>query len=208
MTIRLITGWILFALATIAPLHAQNSFNPDRVQLANLQQDVQLLRTELLNMRQRIERLEAENVQLKTALINETKARNEALNGFASSAQLAREVSALKAQYASADAAQTKEILAQLNATLDAFAKQTESSLQLLASRPAQSNSGSSNPAPPVPFSDDFPKTGVEYIVQPGDTLSGIASRFGSTVSYIQSANKISRPTALQVGQKLFIPQD
>lgn len=44
------------------------------------------------------------------------------------------------------------------------------------------------------------------YIVQSGDTLSGIASRFGCDLDALASANGINNPNALQVGQKLTIP--
>jgi putative chitinase len=44
------------------------------------------------------------------------------------------------------------------------------------------------------------------YTVQPGDTLSGIAARHGSTVSAIAQANGISNPDFIQVGQRLSIP--
>lgn len=55
-------------------------------------------------------------------------------------------------------------------------------------------------------FSNDFPRNGNIYIVQTGDTLSRIASRFGSTIKHIQNANKIANANSVQVGQKLFIP--
>jgi LysM repeat protein len=44
------------------------------------------------------------------------------------------------------------------------------------------------------------------YIVQPGDTLSGLAQDFGTTVEDIMAANGITDPDALQVGQALIIP--
>lgn len=55
-------------------------------------------------------------------------------------------------------------------------------------------------------FSSDFPKDGEIYVVKSGDTLSKIARQFGSTVKYIQDANKIDDPNTVKVGQKLFIP--
>ncbi len=44
------------------------------------------------------------------------------------------------------------------------------------------------------------------YTVQPGDTLSGIARRFGTTTSAIANANGISNPNYIYVGQSLYIP--
>jgi len=44
------------------------------------------------------------------------------------------------------------------------------------------------------------------YIVQRGDTLSGIAARFGCPLEELIQANRIADPNALQVGQSLHIP--
>ena len=44
------------------------------------------------------------------------------------------------------------------------------------------------------------------YIVQSGDTLGGIASRFGCSVKSLMEANQITDPNLLQVGQKLKMP--
>jgi len=51
------------------------------------------------------------------------------------------------------------------------------------------------------------PSSGQEYVVQHGDTLYSIASRFGTTVDAIQRANAIVNPTYISVGQRLIIPQ-
>jgi LysM repeat protein len=47
---------------------------------------------------------------------------------------------------------------------------------------------------------------GGTHTVQSGQTLSSIASRHGVSVSALASANGISDPTRLQVGQKLTVP--
>lgn len=64
-------------------------------------------------------------------------------------------------------------------------------------------SSGSQPPAStptPVPSGD-----GV-YIVQPGDSLSVIAARYGVTVTSLVSANGIADPSLIYVGQRLAIP--
>lgn len=43
------------------------------------------------------------------------------------------------------------------------------------------------------------------YFVQSGDTLSGIATKFGTTVSDLVSRNHISNPNVIYVGQKIYI---
>jgi LysM repeat protein len=44
------------------------------------------------------------------------------------------------------------------------------------------------------------------YVVQNGDSLSGLAEDFGTTVEEIMAANGLIDPNALQVGQTLLIP--
>jgi len=62
--------------------------------------------------------------------------------------------------------------------------------------------------APPTPTPTPSPTPGGEviYIVQPGDTLSSIAQRFGTTVAAIVAANDIANPDLIWVGQRLIIP--
>jgi LysM repeat protein len=44
------------------------------------------------------------------------------------------------------------------------------------------------------------------YIVRSGDTLSGLANQYGTTVEAILAANGLADPNALQIGQALIIP--
>ena len=45
-----------------------------------------------------------------------------------------------------------------------------------------------------------------EYIVQPGNSLSGIAKKYGVPLGALIAANQITDPNQLKVGQKLLIP--
>lgn len=47
----------------------------------------------------------------------------------------------------------------------------------------------------------------VTYMVQPGDTLTRIAARFGVTVSGLVELNDIQNPNLIEVGQVLQIPE-
>lgn len=47
--------------------------------------------------------------------------------------------------------------------------------------------------------------TGKEYIVKSGDTLSGIAARYGTTYQKIAKDNNIANPNVIHPGQKLII---
>jgi GH25 family lysozyme M1 (1,4-beta-N-acetylmuramidase) len=46
------------------------------------------------------------------------------------------------------------------------------------------------------------------YIVLPGDTLTGIAIKFNTTVEALVQANNIANPDLIQVGQQLIIPEN
>ena len=58
------------------------------------------------------------------------------------------------------------------------------------------------------PVEPSKPKTSSEtiYIVKKGDTLSGIASRYGTTYQVLASYNGISNPNVISIGQTIKIP--
>jgi LysM repeat protein len=65
-------------------------------------------------------------------------------------------------------------------------------------------------PAPPAsapPSTPTSAPTGSrQYKVKSGDTLSGIAATFGTTVKILKQLNGISDPSLIRVGQVLIIP--
>lgn len=60
--------------------------------------------------------------------------------------------------------------------------------------------------APPVVQPTAQPPATQVYIVRPGDTLGGIAARFGVTVRSLIQANGILNPNLIFYGQRLIIP--
>ena len=64
-------------------------------------------------------------------------------------------------------------------------------------------------PATPVPTPTFTPSpTPIIHIIQKGDTLLGVANKYGITVQSLQETNGILDPRKLQLGQELIVPQD
>ena len=59
---------------------------------------------------------------------------------------------------------------------------------------------------PPPPLPAPALAAPTTYFVQPGDTLSTIAARFGTTVEVLVAANGITQPDIVVTGQRLVIP--
>lgn len=61
-------------------------------------------------------------------------------------------------------------------------------------------------PASSPTLSAAAPTSDVLYVVQPGDTLAGIAARFGISLENLMRANGLTDPDIITVGQRLLIP--
>jgi peptidoglycan/xylan/chitin deacetylase (PgdA/CDA1 family) len=71
----------------------------------------------------------------------------------------------------------------------------------------APSASPAASPSPEGALTPTPPAgAGTTYEVQPDDTLSSIARRFGTTVEAIVAANDLADPSQIEVGQVLMIP--
>ncbi len=77
-----------------------------------------------------------------------------------------------------------------------------ESPAQPVVPSPAEAEP---TPIPPTPTPEPEPVDEV-YVVQPGDTLLAIATRFGVTVDSILAANNLTNPDFVFAGQRLVIP--
>ncbi len=184
-------GILLLAAAALCAVQAHGQ------SVADMQQDFALIRREVGNLRLEVEQLRRENEALKNKI--------SALEGSSAGAELVKaQVSGARAEMNAKNEALKKEIIEQVKKEMESMARQTNANMQKLASaidaRPQA--------AMPVSFSDDYPKTGIPYVVQSGDTLGKIARKYSSQIKWIQDANKIADPNrGLRVGDTIFIPQ-
>ena len=76
-------------------------------------------------------------------------------------------------------------------------------------STPTATSTPTPVPATPEPTETPTPEpTPITHILQAGDTLIGLARKYGVTVQAIQEANGITDPRGLLVGQQIIIPTD
>jgi LysM repeat protein len=183
---------VLFSILTPA-LRAQSNYTTDntRAELASLRQDVLLLTQRVGELSLTIEQLNRDNSALQSKM-NQSFATVEQLNTAIAGVNLTL-------QAALAD--QKRDTLNQVGSQMERLAKQTQAGLDAVARNQA------TRPAVQTSFSEEFPKEGVNYTVQAGDTLAVIARKNNAKLKDIINANKIADPTRILVGQTLFIPQ-
>ena len=182
-------SFVALAFAVANPVPAQ--IDQSRMELANLREDVRGLTQRVGELTMNVEQLTREN----NALQNRTS------QNFVTLEQLNRSVAELNRAMQGALLDQKREVLQTVAGQIERLGKQTNAALDALAKNQA------TRPAVQTTFADDFPKEGINYTVQTGDSLSNIAKKTGAKMSDIINANKITDPTKIRVGQTLFIPQ-
>ncbi len=186
--IALLTGLLTLGALTAA---AQPNINSVAMDVANMREDIRLLTQRVGELSLAVEQLNRENSILRA---------HDNMN-YVTMSQLNEAVADMNKSLSSGLTAQKRDILQQVAAQMEKLGKSTQAALDALAKGQA------TRPPVQTEFKDNFPKQGVNYTVQSGDTLSGIAQKHTSSVQDIINANKIADPTKLQVGQTLFIPQ-
>ncbi len=171
---------------------AAQAQNP-QVELANLREDVRGLTQRVGELALRVEQLERENGELRRRLAAADRAAVTLSQLRESLAEAGRESRA-------AVAAAKNETLQQVAAQMEKLAKQTNAALDSLARAQA------ARPATAAAFGDDYPREGISYTVQRGDTIATIARKTGAKQQDIINANKLADPSRITVGQTLFIP--
>lgn len=178
-------------LLSLLGLVARAQVDNTRMEMANLRQDVMLLSQRVGELTMTVEQLNRENSALQA----------KAGQSYVTIEQLNRAIADINRTIQGALADQKREVLSQVAGQIERLGKQTNAALDALAKNQA------TRPAVQTTFSDDFPKEGINYTVQAGDTLSGIAKKTGAKLADIRNANKIVDDSRIRVGQTLFIPQ-
>ncbi len=177
------------ALGLLLTLASRTPGQGTQVELANLREDVRGLTERVGELSLRVEQLERQNSELraKNAATAQTYVTLTQLNDAIAELNLA--IKSGDAATADRAAEQIRKLGDATNAALDSLAKG-------MATRPVVQTS----------FSENYPKEGVSYTVQKGDTLALIAKKTGAKAADIINANKLADPSRIQVGQTLFIP--
>ncbi len=163
----------------------------DRAELASLRQDVVLLSQRVGELTMAVEQLTRDNGALQ-AKTSQSYITLEQLNKAVAETNRVMQVALVD---------QKKEVLAQVASQMEKLGRQTNAALDALAKNQA------TRPVVQTTFTEDFPKEGINYTVQAGDTLGEIARKHNAKVQDIINASKIADPGKLRAGQTLFIPQ-
>jgi LysM repeat protein len=187
----------LFAALILMPASGALAQQSDARRISDLEQDVQSLKEKVGELSIQLENLARVNEQLRDQL---AKSSQTNAGNLVTLTQLDAQLANLRTEMMRAQATQKNEIIDEVGRQIERLAQQTQQAIQSQPPAPA--------PAPaPAASAANFPKTGVSYTVQKGDTLSAIARRFNASMDDIRNANNITDPTKIRVGQVLFIPQ-
>lgn len=176
--------------ALAATAFAQNS---PQFELANLREDVRGLTQRVGELSLRLEQLERENNELR-------QRSNAADKSYVTMTQLNEALGEVSRTLRAEVASSRNETLKQVSVQLEKLGKQTNAALDSLA------KSQATRPTVQTNFSEEYPKEGISYTVQKGDSLATIAKKTGAKQQDIVNANKLSDPSRITVGQTLFIP--
>ena len=170
--------------------------------MANLKQDLELITSEVNSLRSEVEMLRRENAQLRVVVDQAQRSRRQ--SGGQDNIhylELQNKVQALEISFRQSerDRSSTQE---ELNKKFQQIVEQMNRGFEQVASV----KSSPANTSAPS-FSSDYPKNGFVHKVDKGETVSSIAQKYSSKVSWIIDANQIADPTKVFVGRELFVPQ-
>jgi len=193
-----VCGISLFVCLSVASFAQENT----KILLANIKQDLELVNREVAGLRSEVEMLRRENVQLKMAIDQADRSRKQD-KGTESTLVLEMQnrlqVLELTLKQSERDRNSMQD---ELNKKFQQIIEQMNRGFEQVS---ASASASKESNAPS--FSSDYPKNGFVHKVEKGETVSSIAQKYKSKVSWIINANQIADPTKVFVGRELFVPQ-
>lgn len=194
----IINNIFILGFCLVAGLPCTNALG--NVQVANLKQDLELVSRELAGLRSEVELLRRENAQLRV-FVESVSQKSNSSKGMSSAqvVQLNGRISSLEKIVQDNSKSQI-QIQSNVNKQIQELIKQMNRGFEEVSKAPT-------TPLPPQSFSTDYPQKGFVHKVEKGETVSSIAKKYESKVSWIINANQIADPTKVFVGKELFVPQ-
>lgn len=184
-------GWMTLSAQSSPSIQAR---------LAGLEQDVKYLRRQIGALRIEMEGLMRENQALRQTIADQNAgARQE----YVTLSEFNRTLRSLQSELERAGIQQKDAIISLVSAQVEKLAEQTQTALGALA----KSIEGRPQVPQVVTFSDNYPKSGINYTVQSGDSLGKIAREHNSRIQWIRDANRLATDL-IYPNQELFIPQE
>tara|TARA_B100002019_G_scaffold287396_1_gene299318 strand:+ start:377 stop:973 length:597 start_codon:yes stop_codon:yes gene_type:complete len=194
----IINNVFILGFCLVAALPCTNALG--NVQVANLKQDLELVSRELAGLRSEVELLRRENAQLRV-FVESVSQKSNSSKGMSSAqvVQLNGRISSLEKIVQDNSKSQI-QIQSNVNKQIQELIKQMNRGFEEVSKAPT-------TPPPTQSFSTDYPQKGFVHKVEKGETVSSIAKKYESKVSWIINANQIADPTKVFVGKELFVPQ-
>ena len=176
------------------------SFADINVRVANLKQDMELVSRELVGLRTEVELLRRENAQLRVQV--EQSIRKYSSNTGSSAENLQRMSDRMQGLENRLNQSENSQIILQksMEAKVKDLIMQMNKGFEKVqtVSKPVSTAQS---------FNQDYPQSGFVHKVKSGETVSSIAKKYDSKVSWIINANQIQDPKKVYVGKELFVPQ-
>jgi len=174
----------------------------NKVIIANLKQDLELVNREVTSLRSEVEMLRRENAQIRV-IVEQLDRLAEQTKGSEASVRLNFQTRVQALELALKESEKIRSSMQkELNRKFEQIIEQMNRGFEQVSS----TVNGSPVAAQPS-FSDNYPKNGFVHKVDKGETVSSIAQKYKSKVSWIINANQIADPTKVFVGRELFVPQ-
>ena len=191
-------GISVFVWLSVASFAQENA----KILLANIKQDLELVNREVTGLRSEVEMLRRENAQLRIAMDQADRSRRK-VQGTESPLilEMQNRIQGLELALKQSERARVST-QNELNKKFQQIIEQMNRGFEQVS---ASANTSNESNVPT--FSSDYPKNGFVHKVEKGETVSSIAQKYKSKVSWIIDANQIADPTKVFVGRELFVPQ-